>query len=164
VHFLLERARAEARGYGMEIDEANSDENRPWGGFLRLKEESYPHFRVAYWDDVEDVPPADRSVMLAPKILLVAPHARLSLQYHHRRQEYWRCIEGPLLIVSGAGPDNLTEKRLMPGDTVRLAQGEWHRLIGLEGFGRIAEIWQHTDKNHPSDEQDIIRVEDDFGR
>jgi hypothetical protein len=30
--------------------------------------------------------------------------------------------------------------------------------------GVIAEIWQHTDANHPSDEDDIIRVQDDFGR
>jgi mannose-6-phosphate isomerase len=28
----------------------------------------------------------------------------------------------------------------------------------------IAEIWQHTDSNHPSDENDIVRVQDDFGR
>jgi mannose-6-phosphate isomerase len=28
----------------------------------------------------------------------------------------------------------------------------------------IAEIWQHTDSENPSDEDDIIRVSDDFGR
>ena len=26
-----------------------------------------------------------------------------------------------------------------------------------------AEIWQHTDEDNPSDEDDIIRVQDDFG-
>ena len=25
-------------------------------------------------------------------------------------------------------------------------------------------IWQHTDDKNPSDEEDIVRVEDDFGR
>jgi hypothetical protein len=28
----------------------------------------------------------------------------------------------------------------------------------------IAEIWQHTDAAQPSDEEDIVRVQDDFGR
>ena len=49
------------------------------------------------------------------------------------------------------------------GDQVRLRQGERHRLIGLEDFGVVAEIWQHT-KEVPSDEEDIVRVQDDFKR
>jgi hypothetical protein len=28
----------------------------------------------------------------------------------------------------------------------------------------IAEIWQHTNADQPSDEDDIVRVQDDFGR
>ena len=49
------------------------------------------------------------------------------------------------------------------GEQVRLAQGERHHLIGLEDYGIVAEIWQHTD-SVPSDEEDIIRVQDDFKR
>jgi hypothetical protein len=30
--------------------------------------------------------------------------------------------------------------------------------------GIVAEIWMHTDENHPSDEEDIVRLEDDFAR
>ena len=62
--------------------------------------------------------------------------------------------------------DNIEGKlvRFKEGDQVRLAQGERHRLIGLEDYGIVAEIWQHTDADHPSDEEDIIRVQDDFGR
>jgi mannose-6-phosphate isomerase len=45
-----------------------------------------------------------------------------------------------------------------------LKQGERHRLVGLEDWGVIAEIWQHTDASNPSDESDIVRVQDDFGR
>ena len=45
---------------------------------------------------------------------------------------------------------------------MRLQQGERHRLIGLHGRALVAEIWQHTDANHPSDEDDIVRVSDDF--
>jgi hypothetical protein len=50
------------------------------------------------------------------------------------------------------------------GDFVELQQGERHRLIGLDGWGVVAEIWQHTDVNLPSDESDIVRLQDDFGR
>ena len=34
----------------------------------------------------------------------------------------------------------------------------------LVPFAVVAEIWQHTDPEHPSDEDDIIRLQDDFGR
>ena len=44
--------------------------------------------------------------------------------------------------------------------TTRLtASLNWIRLLSI-----VAEIWQHTDKNNPSDEEDIIRVQDNFGR
>jgi hypothetical protein len=36
--------------------------------------------------------------------------------------------------------------------------------LSWQYHNRRAEIWQHTDVNHPSDEEDIIRVQDDFGR
>ena len=50
------------------------------------------------------------------------------------------------------------------GDTITFDIQERHRLIGLKNIGIVAEIWQHTDANYPSDEDDIIRVQDDFGR
>ena len=50
------------------------------------------------------------------------------------------------------------------GDQIVLKQGERHRLIGLNDCCVVAKIWQHTDADHPSDEDDIIRVQDDFGR
>ena len=51
----------------------------------------------------------------------------------------------------------------MPGDQIKLRQGERHRLVGLADYGVVAEIWQHTDEI-PSNEDDIIRVQDDFNR
>ena len=50
------------------------------------------------------------------------------------------------------------------GDQIILKQGERHRLIGLDETSVVAEIWQHTVPNHPSDEDGIIRVQDDFVR
>jgi nucleoside-diphosphate-sugar epimerase len=38
-----------------------------------------------------------------------------------------------------------------------------NKVICLDNYAVVAEIWQHTDKV-PSDEEDSIRVQDDFGR
>jgi hypothetical protein len=49
-------------------------------------------------------------------------------------------------------------------EVLRLGLGERHRLIGLEKWGVVAEIWQHIDMSSPSDEHDIVRVSDDYER
>ena len=54
--------------------------------------------------------------------------------------------------------------KLDEGDQVKLEKGERHRLIGLDDYAVLAEIWQHTDSNNPSDENDIVRLDDDYGR
>ncbi|MEL6535975.1 MAG: phosphoheptose isomerase, partial [Bacteroidota bacterium] len=51
-----------------------------------------------------------------------------------------------------------------PGEVIRLAQGERHRLVGLDDWATVSEIWVHTDPQNPSDEDDIVRLNDDFGR
>ena len=55
-------------------------------------------------------------------------------------------------------------KNLIKGDQIKLKKGERHRLIGLTDYAVLAEIWQHTDPNNPSDENDIVRISDDYGR
>ena len=52
----------------------------------------------------------------------------------------------------------------MKGEQIVLKQGERLRLIVLNETSVVAEIWQHTCANHPSNEDDIIRLQDDFGR
>jgi mannose-6-phosphate isomerase-like protein (cupin superfamily) len=88
----------------------------------------------------------------------------LSWQYHHRRAEIWRVIQGPVGVKRSPTDTEGMLEILNVGDTITLQQGERHRLIGLDDYAVIAEIWQHTDSNHPSDEDDIVRVQDDFGR
>jgi mannose-6-phosphate isomerase len=50
------------------------------------------------------------------------------------------------------------------GDKIVLQQGERHRLIGLEDFCVVAEIWQHADANHPFDERNTKRAQYNFCR
>ena len=101
---------------------------------------------------------------LSPKILIVKPNARLSWQYHNRRAEIWQVYKGVAGIIRSNTDTENEMKVYNEGDQLVLQQGERHRLIGLGETSLVAEIWQHTDKNHPSDEDDIIRVQDDFGR
>lgn len=139
------------------------DFNRPWGGFFVIEEAQAAQFVATYFPDesFQDLA-GDRKV--SPKILVVAPQKRLSWQYHHRRSEVWRVVGGKVGIVRSLTDEQSDVVPLKEGDLVILAQGERHRLVGLDGFGLIAEIWQHTDPNHPSDENDIVRLADDFGR
>ena len=101
---------------------------------------------------------------LSPKILIVKPGARLSWQYHNRRAEIWQVYKGSVGIIRSDSDLENEMKEYNEGDQIVLKQGERHRLIGLNDYCVVAEIWQHTDANHPSDEEDIIRVQDDFGR
>ena len=55
-------------------------------------------------------------------------------------------------------------KILKEGQIIEFQNKERHRLVGLSNFGVVAEIWLHTDSNSPSDENDIIRLEDDYSR
>lgn len=142
---------------------ANEDASRPWGGFLVIDESQAPKFIATFFPQfsLKDFEGFEK---LSPKILLVAPHKRLSWQYHHRRSEIWTVIGGNAAIVKSDTDVENAQESLPLGTTVSLKQGERHRLIGVDEWGIIAEIWQHTDAQNPSDEEDIVRVQDDFGR
>ena len=139
------------------------DHKRPWGFFFVIAEEQAQQFADVYFDSLH-VSSIKRGGALSPKILVVAPGKRLSWQYHHRRAEIWRVIQGQAGVKRSATDTEEKLEILNVGDIITLQQGERHRLIGLDDYAVIAEIWQHTDANHPSDEEDIVRLQDDFGR
>ena len=139
------------------------DHHRPWGGFFVIAEEQAEEFANHFFDGL-DVSTLKRGGALSPKILVVAPNKRLSWQYHHRRAEVWCIIQGQAGVKRSMNDTEGSFETLNVGDTITLQQRERHRLIGLDNYAVIAEIWQHTDENHPSDEEDIVRLQDDFGR
>jgi len=141
----------------------NQDQTRPWGGFFVLDESQTPQFAATYFPTVE-LSTLQITQKLSPKILVVAPDKRLSWQYHHRRAEIWRVVAGTIGVVTSDTDEQTPLKTYQPGQLITLRQGERHRLIGLAEWGVLAEIWQHTDPENPSDEEDIVRVQDDFGR
>jgi mannose-6-phosphate isomerase len=139
------------------------DNTRPWGGFFVIEENEAEKFIQLYFPDFTKEA-LNICGKLSPKILIVAPEKRLSWQYHERRAEIWKLIGGTAAIAT-SDTDEETEARVLHiGETIRLKQGERHRLIGRESWGIVAEIWQHTYAETPSDEEDIIRLQDDFGR
>jgi mannose-6-phosphate isomerase len=141
----------------------SKDFERPWGGFLVIDESQAQDFSNKFFEDL-DVDTLIIGGKLSPKILIVKPEARLSWQYHNRRAEIWQVYKGTVGIIRSDTDIENEMKEYNEGDQIILKQGERHRLIGLDETSVVAEIWLHTDKNNPSDEDDIIRVKDDFGR
>lgn len=148
-----------SQGYKIE----NEDQTRPWGGFFVLDESQILKFRQQFFEKI----PASNfqsENKFSPKVLVVAPGKRLSWQYHHRRAEIWNLISGEGGVITSATDEEGELKILKIGKIIELEKGERHRLVGLESWGVVAEIWMHTDPKNPSDEEDIVRVQDDFQR
>ena len=142
----------------------DKDFNRPWGGFFVLDEKQAEKFGGAFFPGITISSLKVEGGKLSPKILMVESHKRLSWQFHHRRSEIWKLAAGTAGVITSATDKEGDLQKLQPGEVIRLHRGQRHRLVGLDGWGMIAEIWQHTDPSHPSDEDDIVRVQDDFGR
>ena len=139
------------------------DLTRPWGGFLLISQSEVGEFIRVYFPDA-GLRDAHMQLALSPKLLLVTPGRRLSWQYHRRRSEIWRIVEGPVGVSRSLDDEETPMRSYNAGEVLRLELGERHRLIGLEMWGVVAEIWQHTDVASPSDELDIVRVCDDYER
>jgi len=145
------------------LEATTIDSQRPWGGFFVINEGQTEQFITKYFPELSTETIA-RGGKLSPKILIVEPSKRLSWQYHDRREELWRVIDGPVGIITSADDNQEPVRSIQSGETVQFGTHVRHRLVGLDKWGVVAEIWQHTDPQNPSDESDIVRVEDDFGR
>jgi mannose-6-phosphate isomerase len=148
---------------GLSLGVTDVDAERPWGGFFVIDEAQTADFIAQYFPDL----PQDQIGLggrLSPKILVVAPEKRLSWQLHHRRGELWKNIASPVAFITSDTDEQGPAQQLATDETIQFAAEVRHRLIGLDNWGVVAEIWQHTDSGDPSDENDIVRVSDDFGR
>ena len=111
------------------------EERRPWGFYEVLSDETAGH-RV--------------------KRITVRQGKRLSLQYHRKRREHW-------LVVSGAGlvTVNGREVRLGPGESIDIPVKAPHRI---ENVGSGVLVFIEVQQGEYFGEDDIVRMEDDFGR
>lgn len=158
---VFEKVAAMLRQLNFSI--VNKDDTRPWGGYYVIDEAQAVQFTHHFFPE-EHLDKLKITEKLSPKILIVGPNHRLSWQYHHRRAEIWKCIDGTVAVMTSHTDEEEIGHTLKVGDIIKLKQGERHRLIGLEDWGIVAEIWQHTDESNPSDEDDIVRLQDDYSR
>lgn len=109
-------------------------DTRPWGRYEVLLEE--PDYKV--------------------KRIIVLPGKRLSYQKHEKRQEQWTVVRGRA-VVTLDGKDI----PLKAGESVKIPRGAAHR-IKCAGAEELAFVEVQTGSYFGED--DIIRMEDDYGR
>jgi mannose-6-phosphate isomerase-like protein (cupin superfamily) len=90
------------------------------------------------------------------KRIVVAPGKKLSLQYHQHRSEHWTVVEGEVHVTIG---DDIMVLQCDEGIYVPL--GSVHRLDNRSGEDVV--LIEVQCGNYLG-EDDIVRIEDDFGR
>ena len=90
------------------------------------------------------------------KRITVVPGGRLSYQWHARRSEHW-------FVVSGNGRVTLdgAELDVVAGESVDIPAGTRHRMHNRSSGDLVFIEVQHGTY---FGEDDIVRVEDDYGR
>ena len=109
-------------------------DERPWGSYVVLDEA------------------ADHKV----KRIVVSPHKRLSLQVHRLRSEHWFIVRGMGSVTVG---DEV--RSVGAGDSVDIEVGTAHRV---ENTGDVELVFVEVQHGESFGEDDIVRIEDDFGR
>ena len=90
------------------------------------------------------------------KEIIVEPGGRLSLQKHRRRAEHWTVVSGEALVTVDD-----QQIRLLPGASVDIPRGAVHRVMNP---GDTPLIFVEVQMGDYFGEDDIIRLEDDYGR
>ncbi len=90
------------------------------------------------------------------KRLIVKPDSRLSLQKHFHRNEHW-------VVVSGTATITVEDKRftLNANESTYIKMGELHRL---ENEGKVDLVMMEVQVGEYTGEDDIVRVDDVYGR
>ena len=142
---------------------SSKDLNKPWGGFYKINENLSRNFLHIFFDSSFSEK-LDIKSKLSSKILIVKPKMRLSWQYHERRSEIWSVIKGNIMVTKSKNNSEGDLINLKENNQIEIGNKIRHRIIGTDDYALVAEIWIHIDENNPSDENDIIRLQDDFNR
>ena len=90
------------------------------------------------------------------KVIVIETGRRLSLQYHERKDESIYVLSGRLRLHLEDDDGTMTVRELGPGDSARVPVRRRHRFEAAERVELIEVSTPELD--------DVIRVEDDFGR
>jgi mannose-6-phosphate isomerase len=112
----------------------NEQEYRPWGYYVVMAEQA--GFKV--------------------KKTVVRPGLRLSLQRHQHRSEHWYIVQGRARVT-------LNELKLerVAGESIDIPRKSLHRI---ENIGSDNVVFIEIQTGDYFGEDDIERIEDDFGR
>jgi mannose-6-phosphate isomerase-like protein (cupin superfamily) len=91
----------------------------------------------------------------AGKLLFIKAGEQLSLQYHEHKDEAFYVQSGTLELVLGRGPEERVE-RLGPGESRHIKPGTIHRFRAVTDCELFEVSTPELD--------DVVRIEDDFGR
>lgn len=116
------------------LEQSPSFDRRPWGSFTVL----------------------DEGVNFKVKRIEVLPGKRLSYQKHAQRAEHWFVIKGTAKVI-------LDDRELIvqTGEAVDVGVGIAHRI---ENSGNDLLVFIEVQRGPYLGEDDIVRLEDDFGR
>lgn len=115
-------------------NQTNDESHRPWGYYEILSDDT------------------DHKV----KRITVYPGKRLSLQLHKKRSEHWFIVKGRGLVTI-----NKQDIRLSEGESVDINRNDAHRIKNISCENLVFIEVQTGDY---FGEDDIQRIEDDFGR
>jgi len=90
------------------------------------------------------------------KVLVIRKGRRLSLQYHERKDESIYVVRGRMALHLADEDGRMEVHELGPGDHRRIPTGRTHRFEALEDVELVEVSTPELD--------DVVRVEDDFGR
>lgn len=108
---------------------------RPWGSFTVLDDELFDH---------------------KVKRLVVEPGKRLSYQRHARRAEHWFVVTGTATVVIDG-----VAREVSAGEAIDVSVGQLHRC---ENRTESPVVFIEIQHGTYFGEDDIERLEDDFGR
>lgn len=91
------------------------------------------------------------------KVLVIEPRKRLSLQYHRHKDESILVVRGTLRLHLEDDAGGIALHDLGPGAHRRIPTGRTHRFEALEERVELVEV-------STPELDDVVRVEDDFGR
>ncbi|MBU0566723.1 glycosyltransferase [bacterium] len=110
------------------------EDHRPWGYYQVLSDE--PDHKI--------------------KRIVVYPGKRLSLQFHHHRAEHWMVVNGQGIMTR-----NKEEIPVSSGKSADIPQGAAHRI---QNTGSQPLVFIEIQQGDYFGEDDIVRIEDDYGR
>lgn len=141
---------------------------KPWGATFRMDSREAERFVHEFFPGLtmKEAQMGNPDLELSPKFMLLSPGVRISWQYHHNRAEKWRFLTDGAYITSETDEIGkvITGRA---GDIVQFDARIRHRgLANQDGrsYTLIAEIWQHTNPDELSTEDDIVRIQDDYRR